>query len=77
LDGNSGPGTINAIRRYQTKYKLVVNGTPSTEFLTRMIAKRLSDTIQPASGTPESASDETPDQEPTQTSEPKRSKQND
>lgn len=54
LDGRSGPGTMNAIRRYQTKYKMTVNGTPSTEFLTRMIAKRLSDSIQPASGTPSS-----------------------
>ncbi len=49
-DGQSGPATADAIRRYQIKYEMDVDGKPSTNLLAQMLARRLAITAEPAAG---------------------------
>jgi uncharacterized membrane-anchored protein YhcB (DUF1043 family) len=47
-DGLYGPGTAKAIRAYQKKYNLPVDGKANTTLMAQMLAKRLADKVEPA-----------------------------
>lgn len=49
-DGLMGPGTANAIRQYQAKYGMVVDGKATTNLMAQMLARRLAVIAEPAAG---------------------------
>jgi TPR repeat protein len=59
-DGLMGPATRRAIRAYQQKHALGVDGQPSTTLMAQMLARRIAGTIEPAAGdTPTAATPRT------------------